>query len=496
MPVLINGSKKLTPAPFCRIGYSIKRSADGTARERVFKITFTGKLMAHKGSPDYQGVWWTTSGYPPDTPDANLAEDKRLATLEAKAGALAKEVNSAEGKWWEVQPWDGSAGIKFQPLVAELELEQGLWFNEIAYTITVETPSVTFGSTVITAQTQSACPPEESWTVEPTDDTNRAYRLSHTVSAQAQKKFNSDGTLAAEGWQIAKAIVTGDISLAGASATSKLGYESDKLLSTDVLNLSSNFAPYNMARHVQIDEAAGKYSVTESWLCFNTTDDNFGDATAGNVIEELEVESRYAADSGLSRVLVKGSIRGLRENNSTTFALTKTAWDNAQDRFAQVNVPATLLNRAQTYSGITLNPDPLDSSIERNPITGVIGYSVEYYTRPKLSNEAYLSELYTVTFDDPSDVFAAIAIPDRPAGPLLQPMGTITEKSITIVAEIVVKVAYADPQTYPTMPTYDALGNVLGLLGSTPSQIFVRNPKRNWVPRSGRFSQSATYVYQ
>lgn len=481
------GGNKIIPGPRVKFARDIQRSADGTARQRGWKVTISGELAAFSGSPKNDGTWWTGSGYPPAENPATNAIELRLRNLRNKMGALAA-LFEQEGLWFEVQPGDGSAPMKCQLRSSQLTYDQGLWVQVAPYTIEAEADKLFFGSTEIAYLGQANCVPEETWSVEPVDEAQRSYKLLHTVSATAKKRFNTNGTVLAKGWEVARDLVLGGtLSEGGASL---LGFDQAFLTAAGVLDLST-FVPFNYVRTQQVDEAAGRFVVSESWLCIDPTVASPTGQTAGKALEDLTVESRYGNDSGYTTVTISGVVTGLEERHNTTRALVKTRWANAAERFAAItNSVAHAL--AEDHSGFDLNPDPISTTVTQNKITGVIQWSKSFDTRPA-STSGYLSEDYEVSIENAADVFAEIGVIARPAGPILQPIGSKTRKAVTVSANIVVRAAFGE--TLPNMPSYNPLPQAMAVMGS-PTQIFVASDRPVWNQRRGRYSRSTTYVYQ
>lgn len=494
--------KKLIPAPLVSFTRLVERTPDGSSRRRGWRIVLTGRVVAFKGSPDNDGDFWTLPGYPPDPDQNENAPEKRLANLRDKLAAIT-DLLDGEGQLLQIQPGDGSATIEARLRVAEVRYDQGQWFDTVPYTIEAEADCVHFGAydpeDDVCRLGRADNPPEESWGLEPADETARTYRLTHTVSATAKKRFDDTGAVLAEGWEVARAMILGSEdpdhpTLAGSSLPSMLGFNQEFLTAAGVLELST-FLPYNYTRSNQIDQAQGRYSVTETWLCLDPDADQPSGQTAGVALEELTVEQRWAADTGLYTVTVSGTVTGLEERDPATHTLLTTRYQNAAARFAPiVSTPAVVHGIAEAHTGLALNPDVLASTIARNQVAGVINYQVLFDTRPA-GTPGYLSESYTATIDHAADVFAEIGVVARPAGPVLQDIGSTTRQAVTVTADIVVPVAYG--QALPAMPSWSPLAAALEVLGFVPTQMFLASDRTNvWNPRQGRFSRTATFVYQ
>ncbi len=336
---------------------------------------------------------------------------------------------------------------------------------------------------------QDQNPPEETWSLEQADDIGRTYRLQHTVVGQGKQRFDDDGTVLAEGWEVARDLVLGG-SLAGETSVTRLGFQSDKLVAVGVLGLTS-FLPYNYTRTQNIDEGSGRFTVNEAWLCFDPTS-NLGDAGSGVAIEDLMVDTRYSTDSGMTTVSVSGTVTGLEERDSTTREFEVSRYDNAVLRFADLT-GSVILARAQDASGVTLNPAPASTTVGRNKVSGVITYAYEYNTRPALSDGSFLSENYDIAVDNANSVIAELAVMNRPEGPIFQDPNTVTRKVVAVTASIVLRASYGSP--LPAPPSIDPLALVaVYLAGAT--QVFLAGDKENWNERNGRYSRVTSFLYQ
>lgn len=474
MPVLYD-SKKIIPVSFCTIVPRTQRAYDGRVLSRTFTITLEGALSAHKGSPDHNGDFWTGSGYPADTPAESLSTDKRLAVFRQKLGAL-QNLFHTEGKWLEIAPFDGSATIKCQPRFLEMQFDKGVWHDKVPWTATFEADVVYYGDIAVG---QTSLEIEESWSLEPADEIGRSYRLSHQLAASGRRRYLSNGVLDKEGWQVARELVL-----------TKLGLESDKLQAEGVLNLSSHQG-YNHVRTEQIDEAAGKFSVTETWLCFNPAD-HHPDVSDCPAIEELRVEVRKADAGSQDRywyVSLQGTITGLEERHPETRALIRSRYTNARTRLDNIrNNPSIPLGRAQSYAGVSLNPLPRNRTFSENVESGVITYSYEYTSSPLDP-----TRVITISTDFQADVFASIGVLNRPAGPILQGLNSRTHRAVTVNAEILVESHYGDPP--PSKPSFNPWDEASSVVGSY-TKLFVAQDRDNWDKTQGRYSRTTTFVWE
>lgn len=454
------GGKKLIPGPFVSLAKEFQRSADGTVRLRGWKITAKGKVSAWRGSPDHLGAFWTGSGYPPEPDPAAARPEARIANLRAKLGALAA-LFSVHGLWFEIQPADGTAPIKFQPRVTGFEFADGKWFDAVDFTVSMEADRVWFGALTDpdAEYGPDANPPEEAWAVEPLDDARPTYRVTHTVSAVAKARYAADGTGAVDrpGWELAREVVE-----------ARLGF--------DAAPLGLTQTPYNRTVSRQADQAGGKYSATEAWV--------LADAP---YTEDRAYESGYAVETGLYTVKVTGTVTGLQ-----TGADPADRYANAVARAAAVLDPAALHAAAQAEFGVPLNPVPASTTTARNRPAGTVTYSAEFNTRPAVP-AGLLSEAVTVTVDKAVPVVAQVPVVGRPAGPVLQDTGSATQQACTVSAELVVPVAYG--AALPGPPAFNPLAVFTQYCGA-PAVVYVAADRETFAPRQGRYSRQTTFIFQ
>lgn len=464
--VTYQGSK-IIPAPFVSLTRNIERTADGTSRQRGWKIQLTGKVSAVKGSPDETGTFWTTSGYPPDTIEAEAGADKRMRNFRNKLGALER-LFDVDGKSFEIHPPDGSAPLKFYPRIQSFNFAEGQWFEFVDYTVEMEADCIYFGNDAdlfcdVSAENN---PAEETWAIDPIDDFRPTYRLTHTVTAGGKKRFVADGTgdTLYEGWEAAKI-----------SVDAALGYSSSVVTSIFGVSGTTN---YNYNASKSMDKATGRYQVTESWIL-----------SENNYIEDKVIDISFSLDSGFYTGRVSGTITGL--NTGTDASLRYT---NANTRFSALTEAACYsLAQAEMPASRTLNPTAMQTNVGRNKIAGIISYSYEFNNRPAVTS-GYLSEQINVSIDHATPVVAAIGVIARPYGPVLQDTGSYTQKMVTITADILIRTGYGEAA--PTAPAYNPYPEFITTVGGTPPTVYVSTDKENWSRLSGRYNRTTSYIYQ
>lgn len=469
MPVLYDGSK-IIPIETADVSRQFNRSEDETIIGKVYNITLKGRILAYKGSPTSTGTFWTSTGYPPDE---TITSDYRLKSLLNKREALDC-LFSHDGRLLEIQPWDGSAPMKCNPrMKGDIQWAPGPWTDYMEFTVQMEADHI-FNNL------NPDCPMEfdekisdaqDEWQFE-SNENQTTFRLSHNLSAKGKKTYDVNGVVIREAWQEAQAWVQ-----------QRLGIDADRVTASGLVNLPSYYIGYNYIRGETVGKLNGNYSATENWLL-----------SSGNITEEFTVETRTGIENGLTQTSVQGTVTGLESRNNTTWVgPSETKYTAASGQFFY-NIQPILFSRAQQYAGVTLNPVPTNQTIGRNPPAGTITYNFDYDNRPAQPIDGALSTIITVNDDLQHDLFAVIPVIGRPTGPVLQDIGTQSEKRRTLTIEVVMPA-----QTYgsgtPTEPNVESIVSVY-----TPSagQLYRSDNQKTWTPfgTSPRLTRNISWTYE
>lgn len=414
----IYNGKRLIPCPLITLNKTFNRLDDGTLLGSTWEGTINGKIVTHMGSPNKNKVFWTLGGFPPDD---TVTTDEKLGVIFRKQEAI-RELFSEDGYLLEFQSLDGSAPMKCNPRITGITFAEGPWFNVCDYTITFEADTIYINGTVLGEdsnrfQVKSA---GETWQIETNEDAveyegARTYRLTHDVNAQGKRIFNPDGSVGSGAWERAKEYVV-----------SKLGYDTLMLSGSNVKDLPSYYNAYNHVRSENIDEAGGSYSVTETWFL-----------ASGTATEDFNISCSSSSDTSLLSVTIDGTITGL-ELRDSNMGLVSSKYSGALLKFNSIS--GVIYSRAQNYAGRNLNIIPLQSTVGKSPNAGSITYSYQYNDRPSNLLPNSLSEIFTVQDSFDNDIIAIIPVPGRARGPVLQDIGTKTERTRSVNVEIVLPI--------------------------------------------------------
>jgi len=379
MPVLYGpqGQEKLlTPAPFVSISTQIDRFEDGRVKKYLFNITLKGRMLAYKG-----GVLNNTTD-PLQGALEVVPPNSRQAKIQQKIGQLNElfrpksPLNPTERVSLQITPWDASGAnstILCYPRVKSIEIPEGPFTDYFEYTINLEADYLRIGTNTIGMDAEDDVGVEESWSMEP-DDSLRKYKLTHQVSAQATTRWVGGTTNRnVRGFEIARAAVlkklASDLDLSDNAALSSppssrlklndqpaglsyfgLGGALANAFSEQPSSGQDTVRAYDAIRTITVDEAGGKFSVSESWTIVDLAKANadlFGALSGSNYIpalEEFNISIKDSAESTLKTISIDGTITALRTSRTGAFEQPETKYVHAKskwDLLARFWVPST-----------------------------------------------------------------------------------------------------------------------------------------------------------
>jgi hypothetical protein len=419
-----------------------------------------------------------------------------------------RQLFSTDGLLLEINPCNpvesGSIPWNCNPIVGDIQFGDGLWVSKADYTITLQAPYISGfnGSSgeddelfqLYGAYLESA---QENWNVDygdgllyNTSGIINTFNVTHGVSAVGKRIFDTStnsGNLLDnyEPWMWARDYVNSKL-ISGFSQAFE-----DILFSSGTLNVSGlHYYGYNHTRSVATDVLGGSYSVTENWLA----------APVGFAIEDFTVTYQTGIDDGLIQVGIEGSVVGLESRTFDPEQIVISKYGYASSYF-DTDVQPNLMTRIESILGSGLvNATPISINIGHNRMTGVITYNYSYDNRPPncVSDSSVRLESITVTDDAATDVFSEILIPGRQNGPLLQPHNTYTSTTRALDIELLMMPVsgcnvYTFDDTYPTAA--GSLETLISGVRPVADQVFLKQDRKSWSPKNGRFSRNIVWVY-
>lgn len=468
MPVTINDTSVLVPAPLVTFDKQFLRAANGEKLGVSYTVTLNGTILPNRGNPvvnsstlvsSFSTDGWTTSESPDDDTlhGVNDTSDY-LQSIMAKQEEIRKVFSAEQAVKVEITDWGGnSQGIKFVGQVQNISFpNEGRWVQPCPYTITMTThtflESVDSGdfsdNSTEDGFTWAISNANESWSIEETEDkiylldntysadnqqaTLKLYRISHTVSANGLPVYTSqtgDYLSDSKPWEQAKGWVTDKL---GPGYTPPTG----------LLNVVG--AGYTLADRAiteSIDVQGGNYSATETYTAWPS-----GAFHPYPAVLRTEVQINRD-EAGTTKVDINGVIRGLNTAeptgvatsgiNSATYPATASGTENlrvASNALQNARAfYADLVSNDRIYHGarqgsevVWLHPKPLTYSEGINPNAGSIQFNYSYDDRPPNLVAGSVSESIDVQDTYPGQVIASIPVIGR-SQPILQYLNSRTE---------------------------------------------------------------------
>jgi hypothetical protein len=490
------GGKRLIPVQSVNVAKQYATTPDGTKVGSLFNLAVNGTLLSYMGSPSSSGTFWTISGYPSNEPTIQSTESQRLAAILRKQEAM-RDLFSDDGLSFEVQSADGSTALRCNPRVKGITFHDGVWHTLCNYTVDLEA-DIVYGASFIAPSGEDSFAQflqeaSEDWNLDLNDapefvgqntltfQSNQTYRLTHNIAAVGKRFYNDVSGLVKPAWQWAKEWVQ-----------PRMGLDTDRVQAVGALNLPAYYSGFNHLRAETVDELAGRYAITESWIL-----------SSGSAIEDFTVTTRRDSQSAVVNVNVEGRITGFEVRNAD-YGVVTNKYDSAVSKFNQVSGLA--LTRAQALTGLTLNIVPRSQVIQRFHNQGSIAYTFEYDDRPSNYISGAIAEQISIVDNLSADVFAAIPVLGRAAGPVLQDLDTITPPTRTLNINCIMnKQTISSLQTAfnnnPRINAASAASVQAIITAADPttngySGVYVSEKSENWDPFNATYSFQMTWLYQ
>ena len=489
------GAYSFEPVPLVKIAKEFIKTDDGGALNEVTKLTLTGTAvssshLATGGLDEAKAAIDALRDAFKTDHQLLLVKCDTVEIIRAYPRVLSLNIDESSNNWVYTAPF--SIELEFQtevnetnPYAQNVKQAQEEWQLEFAD----DRPQY---SETLVSGTQDATP--------------YSLRLTHTVSAQGMRTYVSgaptSGSVNQYGWQEARDYVI-----------SRIGYDSGVIASgaSGVFNFNvAALGVFNHMRSNSFDELNGNFSVSETWLLMNSGLSGL----AGNALEDFTVTLRSSINDPTTTVSIEGSIEGLEVRDYGTspndFSITTEKYASAASYWNVVQ--GRLYERANTVAGSlprSLVTTATNSSVGHNKSRGTITYSYEFnnslcfLTNSGSLSGQVLSEIITITDNNPTDVFAKIAILGRAAGPILQEISTVSEKTKEVSIEILVI-----PPSTCNISDWIALGDTVNSnvnavlctietsLAAASSQVFKHTDQKSWIPQQGRYTRSIGWTHQ
>tara|TARA_R110000751_G_scaffold8926_1_gene34559 strand:- start:1296 stop:3095 length:1800 start_codon:yes stop_codon:yes gene_type:complete len=496
------------------------------------------------------------SKYPPKQ---KVSPNSASHSLFVKQKAL-RALFARDGQRFELSDWDDDEeSIICYPRVVDISFEEGVYVDKCSYTITLEADTLLNSKLHVDAEgalmigdgiarsglleqdllrdgSKQLHPDlhptlaslsgafindfSEDWSLEIDEslveqpNINRSYRVTHSINATGKTHYGpKDDTeneiVKREAWEQARSFVQSKL----CDSIQDLYPNSAGIIGKGIINLHNAYQGYNHTRTEQINQSAGSYSVTETFLL-----------ASGTAYETYNMNISSDIGSPFVSISVDGNVKGLTpiDPSGASFGgthikdSTSTAYDVAINKYMLISnsgrfgLGSDLYKRANASVAVQLNSQPNSVSLGMNENTGEITYNLSFDNRPTNIISGVLSENITVNDTYPGDVFAVIPVLGRPTGPVLQYIGGRTEYRREV--QIGLLMDYANIPYGATRnslmlkkpsviePTASQISSLIKELSPEGEQgvrkYFLSAPQETWSPKEGNYTISLSWVYE
>jgi len=491
----VGGTGASVPGPFPNFSISSENITSGDSTQLNKKYTVSVSGNATVSSSDLQNI---------------RNEGERQSSLLEKSKTLTSVVEGlkeAAGKLAVESRGGGSGRMEFgyarlvSAEAGEVPEETG-GVQYQPYTLVFECYDLGGGSTSAFKLERA----EENWELSEdesaayilsglaTDDTvEKVYKITHTLTAQGQKKYTnggmtSDGTAYAQAaiWVNAKLIDDPISELVTTNAAGDSEFWPDKFKAARMdkdgrerveYKLDTlSYKAYNRVRQVQTDLSSGTYTVTTSWVISNQE---------RNATYTVEANIEDNIESPNISVVINGTFNGLTESKISD-KVKKDKFTNAKAAY-QLFKPSALSYAQKVYAdaGFTgaLRSEPVNLSYGENKTEGVVTCAITYDDR-EIEILGAASENINVTHKNRygiEDVYAVIAIIGKLDGPIIQDMNTTNLWKTDVTVDVVMKRGYGKPDVSAVVTAY------------RPSGGKCQASSESWNPKTRTYNLSETW---
>ena len=550
----------IRPTPLVSIGTQILKNGAGEAFGVTYSITLTGTLLADQGTP-YAINHVTDSRYTLYDPNNRLGDPltfggpygcfdtnqshfhnfrpskQQIEPNQAATALITKQralraLFAQDGQRLEITDFNEDLPVVVcYPRLVDIQFSEGVWVDKCDFTINLEADTLldedkvdnegTFiipnnggtqentTETVLLGSLSGAFINDysEDWSIEVDDSTGESpdlpfsYRITHSLNATGKTHYKPGGEKLVA-WEQARKFVTDRLSDDVTDYPIIMGQ-----IGSGTINLIDSFGGFSHTRNESIGQAAGTYSVTETWLL-----------SSGTCFENYSSSVSSDTSSAFVGVNIDGTIKGLSKISPSGHGSENkpSAFDSAMSKYiavsnsGQFGLISDIYKRANNLVAVELNSQPLSMTVGTNEYLGEITYSVQFDNRPTNIISGVLSENISINDTYPGDVFAVIPVLGRKTGPVLQYIGGRTEYTRDLAINLIMdytKIPYGSGRNplllkKPSViePTATQIGNLIKELSPQGEpgirKYFISPPSESWEPKTGSYSFNLTWTYE
>ena len=254
---------------------------------------------------------------------------------------------------------------------------------------------------------------------------------------------------------------------------------------------NAEYKAYDHVRTVSSNVSAGSYSVTDTWVLAYKNPD--GQAA----ITDLTIDLDISSEAEMATVTLNGTIQGLDTTGPTAHQHNKYAnakgaynqlavsfFDVADSAYKDYEVENECADSEDSSTKSKLRETEFSKNVGFNEQTGTITFSVSFNDKD-ITDEDVIEESFQVDDSGATEVVAIIGVILKANGPVIQDMGTITEKrkSVTYTAKMKKCARKDKPDKDGVIDSYKPTGGYLS------------NNSESWNEQTGDYTRTKEWVY-
>ena len=487
MAKITYNNNEIAPIETVSVSHDPIHNENGDRISNSYTINLKGKILSNRGSPTSSGTFISTGTECQVIAETGISDTNWLESLLAKRCALANLFETSYQKL-SIGTVSATNDLTCYPQVLNFSVEESDNPQYWPFTVSFQADNLFCNGVAMdptgnyklrsTSETWEFSF-DEAQTFSEVGD-NRVYSVTHNVSAQGARSYNSSGVILYSGIDAARGYVQSKIGLLAQQPVLAIS------------GLDNYTTKYNYVDVHSIDIGTSTYSVNETWIY-----------STGAYLEEYTIESQTSNSKTCPTVSINGTITGLGVRSLASGDVTTSKYANAKTFWDSLGT-AGLKARCESRTGATLYSSPASTSVSMAPIAGTISYNYEFGSGPTRALPEAVWENINVSNTFGEEMFTVIPILGK--GELIQ---TISNSGYYKAA----KLSLTIDAVYPCNsginkfgPRYSAAtsGSLVSLVNSYNPILaisgigycVVESQSESWSPYDGAYNRSITWNYQ
>lgn len=466
MPVIYNGSG-LIPAPFVEISKTIIRGEDDKPVSTEVNFALRGTIVNVGTDLDSPGA----QSFGAFDMNDILSEQERIRSIFSVQGGLLQIVPPNSGMGEEIDAYCEVDSIVFEP---------STWTYRNDYVIGLKSTKIE-GDTDPIGELKTF---NENWNV--TEQENGQHLISHEIQAVGKLIYSASGEnnplLAAKNYVKDRLYTIDTNGILFKNNTSSIDFAN---ILSNIGSTSGNFWNYQLIEGI----GGSQYS----WRAT----ENFLHNPSGNVLDQYSVTSSFEESNiKTCNISINGTIIGYSDRASDL-----TLRNQIAKNYFDSSVVSNLYLRAYNNrpSGYSVYPIPNNVQTVQQLQNGSLSYTYSFIASSGFLTPGAISESIEISDIGSTDIFAAIPVPGRSNGAIIQNMKTKTnpERSISIninFGQLTDQLTTSSLRNlYNQKPNVD---NIINCLVPSSGYYYLRSNVENYNPIKRIYNRNVSYILE